>query len=620
MGNSGSWPAAVCLGSGEAERAMKSIQVDEAMRSVATRPEVLLRRKRASGRTLVHEWASLGRKDLLEALIAALQADNALSSYILTNGKMVCETAVPGSTTAYRSKVACQRLLNQVSTGGITPLMLSAAYGHPDVTKLLLLKARSDPWLSDDNQAFNPLHHAAHGGHASCITTLLTTIPPAALMHGNRRYIDSRSYAGLTALHLAAGGAHELALGTLLQHGADMNLRTTGETVLGGKEIPCKSTALHILAAVGDDCCTLILLKHYVTQISGGALISDPRCIKNDNGQMPFAVARTMGREGLSDLLHPHTDLRALFLPSDLQSFGPLSLSQLAAAVVQQTLTANLQRLADSAKSMGTGGTGGTTEKTGAQNDHGPCGCDQCELNNMPIMAYAPSASAAGPAAFGEHRGPYAGGAGGKVKGSSQDACHACDLCCDRSSSSSSSSSTDDGACSCCQGSEAGAESPLAACRGAAAAAVPAAQPGPSSSCGSSSQASDASDSSDGSDASDASDGISPSEGSSSSACLRHHQTHQTHQTHHVHAASSEGKQQQQPGLMGVSKVEAQHVECSICMDAYEAVQVAGCGHRMCATCAGELCSRIRDRPLACPLCRQVVRGFVGLQAGRMHA
>jgi hypothetical protein len=51
-------------------------------------------------------------------------------------------------------------------------------------------------------------------------------------------------------------------------------------------------------------------------------------------------------------------------------------------------------------------------------------------------------------------------------------------------------------------------------------------------------------------------------------------------------------------------------VQCAICLDdAYGGVQVP-CLHRMCVPCARRMVVAVQDHPLACPVCRQNVRGF----------
>lgn len=60
---------------------------------------------------------------------------------------------------------------------------------------------------------------------------------------------------------------------------------------------------------------------------------------------------------------------------------------------------------------------------------------------------------------------------------------------------------------------------------------------------------------------------------------------------------------------------------CGVCWDARSSVCVAGCGHGLCGGCAHTLVAEIRKRPLACPFCRGLVRGFVplGCADGSVH-
>ena len=49
---------------------------------------------------------------------------------------------------------------------------------------------------------------------------------------------------------------------------------------------------------------------------------------------------------------------------------------------------------------------------------------------------------------------------------------------------------------------------------------------------------------------------------------------------------------------------------CGICFDAVGGVRVAGCGHALCAGCAGQLARQVRRSPAACPFCRGPIGGF----------
>ncbi len=49
---------------------------------------------------------------------------------------------------------------------------------------------------------------------------------------------------------------------------------------------------------------------------------------------------------------------------------------------------------------------------------------------------------------------------------------------------------------------------------------------------------------------------------------------------------------------------------CGLCLDACEELCVSGCGHRMCATCAKQLCSARGAKPVTCPFCRGTIRAW----------
>eukprot|EP00798_Chlamydomonas_sp_ICE-L_P004073 gene4073-14167_t len=50
--------------------------------------------------------------------------------------------------------------------------------------------------------------------------------------------------------------------------------------------------------------------------------------------------------------------------------------------------------------------------------------------------------------------------------------------------------------------------------------------------------------------------------------------------------------------------------ECGICFAGSPDMAIAGCHHRLCISCAEELCKRVDETPAHCPFCRTIIRGF----------
>ena len=55
------------------------------------------------------------------------------------------------------------------------------------------------------------------------------------------------------------------------------------------------------------------------------------------------------------------------------------------------------------------------------------------------------------------------------------------------------------------------------------------------------------------------------------------------------------------PGSSGDNDDMDPSCMCALCFERRPDVGIGGCGHRMCSTCAGQMCARVTDRPLACP-------------------
>jgi ankyrin repeat protein len=137
-------------------------------------------------------------------------------------------------------------LINSHNRDGYTPLGLASFFGHLETVKFLLLKGANVNELSKDNQFKN------------------------------------------TALHAAIAGSHKEIVQLLLEHKADVNIRSRGAIRAG-------YTALHIAAGKGEKDIALMLLDY-------GADLS----ARNDNGFTPIEYAKQKGFTELAEWLSNH--------------------------------------------------------------------------------------------------------------------------------------------------------------------------------------------------------------------------------------------------------------------------------------------------------------------------
>lgn len=107
---------------------------------------------------------------------------------------------------------------------------------HP-ATATFLMTMGSNPCVADREGAKMAIHYACLYGHWACTQVMMEPrwvvqngggLKPLAQaiitdMHGQNRYIDARTCAGLTPLHMAAWAGHVEVAKILLQHGAYLN-------------------------------------------------------------------------------------------------------------------------------------------------------------------------------------------------------------------------------------------------------------------------------------------------------------------------------------------------------------------------------------------------------------
>ena len=127
----------------------------------------------------------------------------------------VFEAAALGRTDRVRELIAQDSSLSEArSADGFTALHLSAFFGHPKTSRLLVEQGADVAAVSTNDTAVRPLHSAAASGSAEIVTLLLEAGAPA----------NERQQGGFTALHAAAMQNSTEMARVLLDHGADLEL------------------------------------------------------------------------------------------------------------------------------------------------------------------------------------------------------------------------------------------------------------------------------------------------------------------------------------------------------------------------------------------------------------
>ncbi|MCQ6561854.1 ankyrin repeat domain-containing protein [Paenibacillus mendelii] len=206
------------------------------------------------------------KRDMVEAVKAndldkvtslSTYSDMALVNASTGNG----ETAVLMS--AYYRANEIRKLL--IDNGAQLSIFEAAAVGNTNRVKELLEKA-PELHMNYSVDGFTPLGLAAHFGNEDTVRLLLE--------YGAN--VDARSKDGNLnhmAIHAAIAGNYEHVVKTLLESGADANVRCEGKWRPG-------YTPLHVAGHFGREAIIPVLLQH-------GANKSDV----SDNGDTPYAVA-----------------------------------------------------------------------------------------------------------------------------------------------------------------------------------------------------------------------------------------------------------------------------------------------------------------------------------------
>ena len=130
---------------------------------------------------------------------------------------------------------------------GFTPLMHACQAGHAPVVAELLASgadaARTETINIMTGQRYTALHHAAENGHASCVQLL-------AAAQTNLNPLDERGY---TPLMVAADCGSLEVVETLIQHGADLNVRCCAddqELLVSGEYNPANQPTMPTIPGV----------------------------------------------------------------------------------------------------------------------------------------------------------------------------------------------------------------------------------------------------------------------------------------------------------------------------------------------------------------------------------
>jgi ankyrin repeat protein len=147
---------------------------------------------------------------------------------------------------------------------------------HP-ATATFLMTMGSNPCVADREGAKMAIHYACLYGHWACTQVMMEPrwvvqngggLKPLAQaiitdMHGQNRYIDARTCAGLTPLHMAAWAGHVEVAKILLQNGAYLNPKIVFSSPSTSSVLP-GSTPTHLATRKNRIHVVKALLTSYV--------------------------------------------------------------------------------------------------------------------------------------------------------------------------------------------------------------------------------------------------------------------------------------------------------------------------------------------------------------------
>lgn len=259
-------------------------------------------------------------------------------------------------------------IVNQRTNRGTTPLMIACDRGYEKIVELLL-GAGADALCLDLYNYRTCLHYAAISGKTSCVDYL--TRDDTTIEYQGRRlplreclvndpqvksakFIDQRSFGGLTALHFAAVAGSLESAQILLRRGAAIMVKTDGDAFIGDEYLNPGSTPLHVAVLVSNVSIAHALLQAHAELMSAagpssgergrrpweGHSRTDIRSVRNSHRKMPYHLARERGRRNLMQLVDPRINIDfALDQVRDAQQgLGAKRLSSICALAVQKSL------------------------------------------------------------------------------------------------------------------------------------------------------------------------------------------------------------------------------------------------------------------------------------------
>lgn len=266
---------------------------------------------------------------------------------------------------------------NQKSHRGLTPLMMACESGSLPIVKMLL-DFGADPRVFDHYTSRTCLHYACLAGNAGIVDFL--TGSNVNVDHGGSRlplrecvmpdiqvesskYIDQRSFGGLTALHFAAVAGNLDCVRILLQRGAAIMVKTDGDAFIGDEYLNPGSTPLHIAVLTNNlSIAHTIIASHAVLMGEGPSFIvglggrgsgerrgrrawegssrTDIRSVRNSHRKLPYHLARERRRRDMMHLVDPRINAEfALDQARDAQlGLGAMRLSSICSQAIQSSL------------------------------------------------------------------------------------------------------------------------------------------------------------------------------------------------------------------------------------------------------------------------------------------
>jgi len=239
---------------------------------------------------------------------------------------------------------------------------------YDDIVEMLL-DAGANPLALDLINSRTCLHYAAIGGRASCVELLtgddvlvdargggkviLRDYIVQDLQVSQAKYIDQRSFGGLTALHFAAVSGSVETVQMLLRRGAATMVKTDGDAFIGEEYLNPGSSPLHIAVLVSNIGIAHALLQAHAELMSAAGPLTeagrraweghsrtDIRSIRNCHRRLPYHLARERGRRNLMRLVDPRISIDAALdsVRDAQQGLGAKRLSSICAQLIQKSL------------------------------------------------------------------------------------------------------------------------------------------------------------------------------------------------------------------------------------------------------------------------------------------